>query len=378
MKPTNPNIQQLIDRYLKGKSTEEENRIVEDWYNQLNEDDGKAAQAWASKNVMLKAKIHQKLKAKDGKIRKLVLFRAAAAIIILIGAAVLLKVKVLKSDTRENLLQYAASQSINLKNLKETRLILNQKDSLDLKGSAKIAYNNNELTVKGDGEQKLQTDESAFSTVAVPYGRRAEIILPDGSKVWLNSGTQMTYPNTFKGDKREVFVTGEAYFEVAHNKEKPFHVYAKNLDVKVLGTSFNVRAYADEQQLKTTLVEGSVALSYGANAANTVRLTPGKMAVYEPNKSINIVNTQVEAHTSWHLGYLYLKNEPLANLLKTIGRYYNTPINLENNNDGGRNFSGRLSLQQDIKDVIEVITLTTGHQAEKTERGWLIKKEEQQ
>ncbi len=378
MKPTKLKMQKLIDRYLKGKSTEEEKRIVDDWYDQINEDDGNAEQAWASKQAMLKQQLHQKLNRKEVQVRKLVWLRTAAAAIVLIGITVLLKVKMSETDTKTSLFQYATSQSIDLKRLKETRLILNQEDSLELKGSAKIAYNNDGLVVQtgleGQKEQRLVANEEAYSTMAVPYGRRAEIVLPDGTKVWLNSGTQITYPNAFKGDKREVFIQGEAYFEVAHNKEKPFHVYAKNVDVKVLGTSFNVRAYPDEKQLKTTLVEGSVALSYGANMENAVKLTPGKMAVYETDKKIVVANTNLEAHTSWHLGYLYLKNEPLPDLLKTLERYYNVSIHLADNGEEERSFSGRLGLQQDIKEVMEIIALTTGHSAEKTERGWLIKK----
>lgn len=378
MKPTNLKMQKLIDRYLKGKSTEEETRIVDDWYDQINEDDGNSAQAWASKQAMLKEQLHLRLDRKEVRVRKLVWLRAAAAVIVLVGTAVLFKVKMSTTDTKASLVQYAASQNIDLSKLKETRLILNQEDSLDLKGSAKIAYNSNGLVVEtGLGDRKAQTlatNDGAYSTMAVPYGRRAEITLPDGTRVWLNSGTQITYPNAFKGDKREVFIQGEAYFKVAHNKEKPFHVYAKDVDVKVLGTSFNVRAYPDENQLKTTLVEGSVALSYGANAENAIKLVPGKMAVYEMGKKMVVANTNLETHTSWHLGYLYLKNEPLSDLIKTLERYYNVSIQLADNSEEERNFSGRLGLQHDIKEVMEIIALTTGHSAEKTERGWLIKK----
>lgn len=373
----NPELEKLIEKYLKGKCSEEESRIVEEWYNRLNEDDGNAVETWNSKAKGLKAGLYKKISIGNHKTRELVFFRAAAAaVIILIGVAALFYLNTKETDTRAELLSYAISGKVDVGNLKETRLILDEDRAIDLEGNADIQYAEKELIIQAGEEgynQRIETDKTAYSTLVVPYGRKADVTLSDGTKVWLNSGSRLVYPNNFKGSKREVFLQGEAFFDVAHNKEKPFHVYAKDVDVKVLGTSFNVRAYNDEPTLKTVLVEGSVALSGAGSTNNAVQLTPGRMAVYEAGKPFSLSNVNTEIYTSWKDGYLYLQNEPLQNLLKTLVRYYNIPVQLENTQEE-RSFSGRLNLQADIKEVIEIITLTTGYDAEKTERGWLLKR----
>jgi transmembrane sensor len=370
-------LEKLVKKYLNGQCSEEERRQVEDWYEQLNEDDGRAFSAWTDKNTNLKDNLLTKITIdKKRRTRTLVFLRAAAAIIILISIAVLFKLSIKETDSKKDLLQYATSENINIKGLKETHLIMDKSNSFTLKENAGIAYKGDELLINNNSEkradQKLKMDEHGYSTLVVPYGRRADVLLADGSRVWLNSGSRLVYPNAFKGSKREVYLQGEAFFEVSHNKKQPFHVYVKDVDVKVLGTSFNVRAYPDEKNLKTTLVTGSVELSAEQNK-NVARLAPGRMAIYEKGSQFNIHNVNTEIQTSWKSGYLYLRNEPLQNLLKTLERYYNVPVVLEDNEEN-RYFSGRLTLQNDIKEVIDVIALTTGYHSLKTERGWLLRK----
>ncbi|MEQ7798717.1 FecR domain-containing protein [Pedobacter sp. ASV1-7] len=370
-------LEKLVKKYLNGQCSEEERRQVEDWYEQLNEDDGRAFSAWTDKNTNLKDSLLTKITIdKKRRTRTLVFLRAAAAIIILISIGILFKLSIKETDSKKDLLQYATSENINIKGLKETHLIMDKSNSFTLKENAGIAYKGDELLINNNSEkradQKLKMDEHGYSTLVVPYGRRADVLLADGSRVWLNSGSRLVYPNAFKGSKREVYLQGEAFFEVSHNKKQPFHVYVKDVDVKVLGTSFNVRAYSDEKNLKTTLVTGSVELSAEHNK-NVARLIPGRMASYENGSQFNIHTVNTEIQTSWKSGYLFLRNEPLQNLLKTLERYYNVPVILEDNEEN-RYFSGRLTLQNDVKEVIEIIALTTGYHSLKTERGWLLRK----
>ncbi len=373
-----PDIEKLIEKYLKGTCSEEEREIVETWYSQLNEGDNLAAAHWKAKSKGLKSAVYKKIGFNDGNVRRLAFLRVAAAVLLLfLGSIAYLTLNNNDIDTKQALLAYAVDNQIEISKLKETRLILNQEKSIDLNGDAGIHYTKNELEIKdGSGTElieKLETAKHAYNTLVVPYGRRVDIVLADGTRVWLNSGSRLVYPNAFKGDKREVFLQGEAFFDVAHNREKPFHVYAKEVDVKVLGTSFNVRAYSDEPAVKAVLVEGSVALSDAGNTKNKAHLTPGRMAIYETGKPFLLSNVNTEMYTSWKEGYLYLRNEPLQGLLKTIVRYYNVPIQIEKDQEE-RFFSGRLNLQSDIEETIEVIALTTGYTAEKTERGIIFRK----
>ncbi|MFA4867021.1 MAG: FecR domain-containing protein [Pedobacter sp.] len=370
-------LEELVKKYLNGQCSEEERRQVEDWYEQLNEDDGRAFSAWTDTNISLKNNLLAKIAAdKKQRNRTLVFLRAAAAIVILISIGILFKLNIKEADTKKDLLQFATSENINIRGLKETRLIMDKSSSFNLKGNAGITYEGDELRINNDSQkqadQKLKMNEHGYSTLVVPYGRRADVLLADGSRVWLNSGSRLVYPNTFKGSKREVYLQGEAFFEVFHNKEQPFHVYVKDVDVKVLGTSFNVRAYPDEKNLKTTLLTGSVELS-AENNKNRTRLIPGRMAIYENGSPFNVHTVNTEIQTSWKSGYLYLRNEPLQNLLKTLERYYNVPVALEDSEED-RYFSGRLTLQNDIKEVIDIIALTTGYHSLKTERGWILRK----
>lgn len=374
-----PDIENLIDKYLQGKCSAEERKLVEAWYAQLDENDGLAATRWHARAKMLKSGIDKKIGVQQVKVKKLaVLYRVAAAVLLLIlgGMAYLMLGK--KVDTKQELLAYAGAEHIEISQLKETRLILNQQKSIDLNGNADIHYTQDELEIKSGKDkssvQKLEADRHGYSTLVVPYGRRVDIALPDGTKVWLNSGSKLVYPNAFKGDKREVFLQGEAYFDVAHNAEKPFHVYAKDADVKVLGTSFNVRAYTDEQEVKTTLVQGRVMLSDLNNPEKFVHLVPGRMAIFSADKSFSLLNVDTEMYTSWKEGYLYLKNERLQNLLKTITRYYNIAITVDENQKTESYFSGRLTLEAKPEQVLNSIAFTIGYQAENTERGWVLKK----
>ena len=372
----NPQLEKLIEKYLQGKCSEEETRIVEQWYNRLNEDDGRAEYTWNNKNQQLKAGLYRKINLDNHKIKRLFFFRAAAAaVILLVGTAVFFYTNKTKPDTRQELLSYAKSLDADISNLKEIRLILDHDKTLDLKGNANIHYESDEFFVntgQGDEKQKIETAKDAYSTLAVPYGRRAEVQLADGTKVWLNSGSRLVYPNTFNGDRREVFLQGEAFFDVSHNAAKPFHVYAKNVDVKVLGTSFNVRAYEDETTMSTVLVEGSVALSDMNQPKIMTQLKPTQMAVHEAGSSFVRSVVKTETYTSWKEGYLYMQNQSITYVIKTLIRYYNVPIQLDIN-DGERYFSGRLDLQTDLREVMDAIALTTGYTAEKTERGWILR-----
>ena len=375
----NTELEKLIEKYLNGKCSAEESRIVEQWYNQLDEDDGRAESTWTSKNQQLKSGVYQRIDLNKRKIKRLVFSRvaAAAAIILLVGTAIFFYTHRTGPDTQKELLSYAESSRVeDISNLKEPRLILDQHKTMDLKGNADIQYEGDDFVVKTDqqnNEQKIHAEANMYSTLVVPYGRRAEIRLADGTKVWLNSGSRLVYPNNFTGNnKREVFLQGEAFFDVSHNAEKPFHVYAKNVDVKVLGTSFNVRAYEDETTMSTVLVEGSVALTDMGQSRNMIQLKPTQMVVYQAGSPFARSTVETKMYTSWKEGYLYMQNQSIAYVIKTLIRYYNIPIQLDIN-DRERYFSGRLDLQADLKEVMDAIALTTGYTAEKTERGWILR-----
>lgn len=232
-----------------------------------------------------------------------------------------------------------------------------------------IQYSSNDTDIKiGDSQTIKQKEEREiqFNTLLVPYGKRSEIILADGTKVWLNSGSKLVYPNFFSGNKREVFLIGEAIFEVSENKEKPFFVSTEDYSVKVLGTIFNVSNYPDDSFTSTVLKSGSVRIDYQTKglfaSKKSIDIDPGTKVVYERGvQKISTSTVNVESYFSWKDGILIFKNDPLDHILKQVSRYYNVEAVIENESLRLESFSGYLNLKDDISQVIEIINASIDH-----------------
>lgn len=170
--------------------------------------------------------------------------------------------------------------------------------------------------------------ELVYNEMIVPYGKRINLTLSDGSIVHLNSGTSFKFPVKFiSGKERKVFLKGEGYFEVAKNKKDPFIINSNAVDIKVLGTSFNVSSYQEDQNINTVLVEGSVEIYRSDTTDALIKLTPGHLASW--NKQVeNIKTTKVNTsiYTSWVIGKLILKDTPFKIIRKKLERYYNVTI----------------------------------------------------
>lgn len=195
----------------------------------------------------------------------------------------------------------------------------------------------------------------------VPYGRNSSITLPDGTVAFLNAGSQLDYPDSFGGKKREVSLNGEGFFEVAHNSEKPFIVKTHNLNVEVLGTKFNLSAYAGDHIVETILVEGKVKLKKTGFSLLTKELilTPNQRAVYYPeNGETSISEVDVKSYISWRDGYLNLETLALNRVVKRLERYYNIRIVLNDPFLGMRTITGKLSLNEEPEKVLDVLAKT--------------------
>jgi len=206
--------------------------------------------------------------------------------------------------------------------------------------------------------------EISYHTLTVPRGiRMVQLTLADGTLVWLNTASSIKYPTTFTGNERTVELTGEAYFDVKHDAGKPFTVHAKNISVNVLGTSFNVSAYDDDEQTNVVLVRGSVALTAKGNAGIlTNRLAPGNMGSFHAGADrIDVSSVNTDEYVSWRMGYLIFRQMPLEKIVKRISRYYDVHINTSVLAHGDETFSGRLDLQNNIEDVMNLMCLGTSY-----------------
>jgi len=177
-------------------------------------------------------------------------------------------------------------------------------------------------------KSKKHTEEIVFNTLRIPYGKRFEIQLSDGSKVFMNAGSSLKYPVNFpKNDKREVFLTGEAFFKVAQDKDRQFIVKAENLEIGVLGTEFNVSAYPEDFSINVVLVKGSVNLATKKEQQEMAILKPGQLAsAKRSNDAIEISEVETGIYTSWMQGELVFRNMSFENILKKMQRHYNVKI----------------------------------------------------
>jgi ferric-dicitrate binding protein FerR (iron transport regulator) len=194
--------------------------------------------------------------------------------------------------------------------------------------------------------------------IIVPYGTRARVVLSDRSVVWLNAGTRLIYPSRFSGDRRAVALTGEAFFEVAKNRDHPFIVKTANYNIKVLGTQFNVSAYPGDDENQTVLTEGSIQLTLGQDRwfNRQIVLKPDELFAYnKKSNSTRIEKVQAEMYTLWKEGILRFEKEDLSRIVKKLERFYDIRIDLKNSVDGSMKLDGKLNLKQNTNEVMHYI-----------------------
>ncbi len=203
--------------------------------------------------------------------------------------------------------------------------------------------------------------EVQFNTLTNPKGSKViDMTLADGSHIWLNAGSSITYPVAFTGYERKVSMTGEAYLEVAHNSKRPFTVSKGDVQVQVLGTHFNVNAYDDEANIKVTLLEGSVQVRSSSNSgAPRLRLEPGQQAVISPSGEGGSVRSGIDLEQvmAWKNGkFEFGESTDLKDIMRQISRWYDVEIEYENNIN--QQFGGSISRQVSIAKVLEKFELT--------------------
>ena len=291
-------------------------------------------------------------------------YKYAAAAVVLIGLTAALYLYVNKqADPAENLVTSAANRILPGSNkailtladgsqiaLDDTKngVLANQGQTQVRKSAAgQVTY------LKNDGGQTPA--QHVFNTVSTPRGGQYQIVLPDGTKVWLNSASSLKFPAFFSGNEREVELTGEGYFEVAKNKKMPFHVKIAGVDVEVLGTHFNIMGYGDEQQVKTSLLEGKVKISKGQLNG---MLLPGQQAVIgNASQKIDIRTTDLEEAVAWKNGYFMFENESMESVMRKLSRWYNVNIEYRGNFKGVV-FSGSISRFEHVAEVLKTLELT--------------------
>jgi len=231
---------------------------------------------------------------------------------------------------------------------------------LDSLKNGVIANQNGAQAVLHNGSLVYHTGSQAsdaivYNSISTNKGRQFQLVLPDGSKVWLNAASAIRYPTVFTGKERVVEITGEAYFEVTKNKAMPFRVKAgSGTTVEVLGTSFNINAYDNEAAVATTLLEGAVNIHA---SLQTQMLTPGEQAQVRPGEKINVVeNADIDKTMAWKNGYFNFNNTGLQVMMRQLERWYDIQVMYEGNIPDVI-FQGKMDRLVQLSDVVRFLTI---------------------
>ena len=177
----------------------------------------------------------------------------------------------------------------------------------------------------------IKNKSPEYFEVYVPVAKQSQLTLPDGTRVWINSDTKIRYSNRFNSNERDLYLTGEAYFEVSRNEKMPFKVFANSAEIKVLGTKFNVKSYAGDKKVETVLVEGKIQLSRSdIKSGKSIELNPGDKAICNlVTHKMLVVRGDVDADVAWKDGRIIFRNTPLEEVCSTLQRWYNADIILD-------------------------------------------------
>jgi len=242
------------------------------------------------------------------------------------------------------ILTLATGRSIVLDSVANGALASNGKSQVNKVGDGKLVYDVLPNATHAGVNAVL------YNTLTIPPGGQYQLVLPDGTQVWLNSSSSLSYPTEFTGNSRTVKLTGEAYFEVAKNKDKPFYVEMNNVQVKVLGTHFNISAYADDNDLTTTLLEGSVQISKNGSLA---LLKPGQQAVIGTNaNTIAVSKAHINEAMAWKNGYFMFNDDNIVDIMKKVSRWYDADIEYQGNFANQR-FGGTFTRSKSITDLLK-------------------------
>lgn len=250
------------------------------------------------------------------------------------------------------------------------QLILSDTEIIDLpEQESEINYRENRIEVNQQKESALELPESkdSFNQIVVPKGKRVTLNLSDGSRIWINSGTKVIYPAHFDKSKREIYVDGEVYAEIARNEECPFVVKTSTIDVEVLGTTFNVNAYQSDAEQSVVLVSGSVKV-----------LSENKKILLKPNEKYQnsqgkeqVEHVNVEFYTSWINGLFVYESERLDVIAKRLSKYYSVDIECSEEASSLR-FSGKLDLKEDLSAILSGMQKTAPIKLEQVEGKYQI------
>lgn len=353
---------ELLKRYNEGNASAEEIRVVEHWFVQQSAVDQKEPRD--VDYMAIKHQMWHYIAAGVSPVKKqhrlFNSFNIAAAAAILVIALVSIWVYLDHKNIATS--QIVANDIKPGKNKAVLTLADGRKINLTDTGNDTVANEAGILITKNTEGQLVyrvvgntsNQKTLQYNTIEAPSGGKWQVILPDGSKVFLNALSSLKYPLSFSEKERKVELKGEAYFEVFHNEKSPFMVLAKGQTVEVLGTHFNISAYADDKLVKTTLLTGSVKIAAGNNA---LILKPGEQSQVKSGHISLVENVDLEDVMAWKNGYFKF-NENLESIMIKVSRWYDVDISYEIEPDQKFKYKGEISRDKNLSELLNMLEFT--------------------
>ncbi len=366
---------ELLNRYLEGKTSAQEDEMIDQWLTEsAREDNGWHERSDEEKQLILNDLYQQitqtiKPKAKVVNMRRWVWIAAASLMLISFSVSTYLLIhKKSKTDLpsiakNEKPIDIAPGGNKAILTLADgTKIILDSANNgaITKQGNitviklndGEIAYNPQLTTHNSQSATADRPITVSYNTISTPRGGQYQLVLADGSKVWLNAESSLRFPTAFAGNERKVQLTGEGYFEVAHNASKPFRVSVNDMTVEVLGTHFNVNAYKDEDAVKTTLLQGSVRVSEGHAS---VLIKPGEQARVNIITGIKVKKyVNMEQVVAWKNGIFYFDKDNIEEVMRELARWYDVNVSYKGEMPE-RNFSGEIKRSMTLSQVMKVL-----------------------
>ncbi|SEW54089.1 FecR family protein [Chitinophaga arvensicola] len=352
-------LKDLIHRYLKGQASPEEAGALHDWYNSFDDSEVELPLEPGEDRRQLEQRLLNRLRPvmQPARVRRTPWWRYAAA------AALLILVTVSGIIGWQHRYPSPGKKIIATHTPAKDKAPANQKAMLTLADGSTITLDDAangalgkqggaKIIKKEKGQLAYQADNTAgevvYNTLTVPRGGQYQLVLPDGTKVWLNSATSLRYPTAFRGTERKVILQGQAFFDIATNAKQPFKVQANEMEVLALGTRFDMMAYADEPTINATLIDGKIKVQDKI-------LRPGQQAVLALSRhQLTVRDADVNKIMAWKNGLFVFNNTDLPTILREVARWYDVEI-VYQAAPGKELYGGGISRNLNLSAVLDVL-----------------------
>ena len=356
----------LLSRYNEGKVTPEEAAFVDRYLELLDYRDRNVLKDFDLQKDQIAAAMQERLLQsihREPVVHRIFPVRrwltAAAAVLLLLGSGYYLSLR-LHTPNEQQIAQHTdilpgkTGAVLTLADGSEIVLDSSRNGVIAMQGKTTIQLNNGKVLYKGGSKNSQTGMPIGYNTITTPRGRQYQLVLPDGTSVWLNAASSLSYPTDFTGKERRVRVSGEAYFEVAGNARQPFIVIVNDATtINVLGTKFNINAYRDESSINTTLLQGAVKVTYRETSQ---LLKPGQEAQISQQMRL-VTDADVNSAVAWKEGVFAFNNADLPAVMRQLARWYDIEVSYEGKIPGA-SFTGEIDKSLTLSQVLQGLSAT--------------------